>query len=256
MSSISSCRTRSVDKAQRTYRAIRLSSRHAAVFDAALPGSVLFACAGLGWTVVTAGGRRASPSLPSTTALSDPARTVCVLMSAWMLVYLVFLCCVSYAPSRYNVLFYPAMAALSAFALMEAPRVAAEIVERKLLLAIFGSLLICLAGQALRSRIALIDVSGMNALFWALACAFLIGSQLQRAKRIGVRHRYAEGSQPPEIWFTGLAIWAIVNCYWTGDWLLHITYRQKAADHWLASHVPPQSTLIGAAAPGSACRTG
>ena len=45
-------------------------------------------------------------------------------------------------------------------------------------------------------------------------------------------------------------IWAVVNTYWTGDWLLHLSYRQKEADRWLAERLPPNSTLIGDVAPG------
>jgi hypothetical protein len=34
-----------------------------------------------------------------------------------------------------------------------------------------------------------------------------------------------------------------------GGWLLHLTYRQKQADRWLAAHLPPDSVLLGDIAP-------
>src|SRR5581483_7081546 len=47
-----------------------------------------------------------------------------------------------------------------------------------------------------------------------------------------------------------LAVWAIVNLYWTGDWLRHLSYHQRDADRWLAAHLPANSVLLGAIAPG------
>jgi 4-amino-4-deoxy-L-arabinose transferase-like glycosyltransferase len=209
-----------------------------------------FACAGLGWMLVTRGGKTFRGSVLNVTEVDQTARAVLLLVAGWMAVYCLFLCAVSYAPSRYYVLFYPAMAALAAFSLVEAPRVLGEIVERKWAMALLAGFLVCLSGQALRSRIVLIDVSGMVALFWALTFAFLVGSKLDRGRRPTLRHRYAGGERPPEIWVTGLILWAVVNGYWTSDWLLHLSYRQQLADRWLAQTLPANSTVIGAVAPG------
>ena len=51
------------------------------------------------------------------------------------------------------------------------------------------------------------------------------------------------------LWLFGV-IWSVGNGYWYADWLLHLSYRQRDADRWLASHLPPGSVLIGAMAPG------
>jgi hypothetical protein len=214
------------------------------------PVQFSLACAGLGWAAITRAGRHATGESAGAPPLDRSGRAVLALAATWMAIYCGFLCCVSYAPSRYYVLFYPAMAALAALSLFEAPRIADEIIDNKLLAALLGSFLLCLAGQVLRSRLALIDVTGMHALFWALALAFLIGSRVQRGAPGAARRRYGAGPLPPEIWITSLAVWAIVNCYWTGDWLLHLTYRQRHADRWLGANLPPNSTLIGAVAPG------
>jgi 4-amino-4-deoxy-L-arabinose transferase-like glycosyltransferase len=208
------------------------------------------ALAGVSWAFVTRTGRKTRIGLTEDTSLARRTRAACALVASWAVISWVFLCCVNYAPSRYFVLFYPAMAALAAFTLVEAPRIVGEIVERKALLALLGSYILCLVGQVLRSRLTLIGVNDMSALFWGIALALFLGSQLKRKRSEGVRHRYAKGAQPPEIWITGLALWAIVNTYWTGDWLLHLTYRRKAADRWLAISLPSNSTLIGAVAPG------
>lgn len=44
--------------------------------------------------------------------------------------------------------------------------------------------------------------------------------------------------------------WIIGNGGWYADWLLHVSYRQRNADQWLAANLPPGSVLIGAVAPG------
>ncbi len=47
-----------------------------------------------------------------------------------------------------------------------------------------------------------------------------------------------------------LIVWLLVNGMWMQDWLLHLTYRQRDADRWLATHLPADSVLFGAVAPG------
>jgi 4-amino-4-deoxy-L-arabinose transferase-like glycosyltransferase len=208
------------------------------------------ALAGAGWMIFTNGGCSRRAAAMQGNGLSHATRATLWLSALWIITFWVFLSCVNYAPSRYNVLFYPPMAVLSAYTLFEATGICGEIIERKFLLAVLGSFLICLSSQAARSRLALIGPYSLNALFWGCALAFYIGSFLQQKRPSGTRHRYAEGSRPPEIWITCLAAWALVNGYWTADWLMHLTYRQRNADAWLAKNLPANSTLIGAVAPG------
>jgi len=213
------------------------------------PVQIAFSILGMSWVIVTRAGSRHGV-VTKDGALCNGASAIATVLAGWMTTYIAFLCFVSYAPSRYDVLFYPAMAGLSAFALFNSPRIAAEILERKLAMSVVGSFILALAGQVLRSRLQKIDIPGMTALFWSLTFAFWIGSSLNRRKPSGTRHQHAASEERPEIWLTGLLVWAVVNCYWTGDWILHLSYRQKAADHWLATNLPAGSTLIGAVAPG------
>jgi len=47
-------------------------------------------------------------------------------------------------------------------------------------------------------------------------------------------------------WVHGiLSLWAVVNILWLADWIRHMTYRQRAADHWLALNMPRNSVLLG-----------
>jgi 4-amino-4-deoxy-L-arabinose transferase-like glycosyltransferase len=104
-----------------------------------------------------------------------------VAMAGWLVLLLLFCCCVDYSPSRYYVLFYPALAALAAVGLTE----------------------------------------------WTVVAA-----------------------DSARLWFAALGIWAVINMGWYGDWLAHLTYRQRDADRWLAQHLPANSVLLGAWAPG------
>ncbi|HLJ56524.1 MAG TPA: glycosyltransferase family 39 protein [Chthonomonadaceae bacterium] len=208
------------------------------------------AIAAIFWAAATAAGGSSLRSLRGAITLRSDARAVIALLACWVAIYILFLACVNYAPSRYNVLFYPAMAALAAFALHEGPRIARDLFDRKPVLAVVGALLISLAGQALRFRIALISDNGMLAVFFGLTIALLIGMAMNGGRRPRDREWQHGTERPAELWMVGIAVWAVVNLYWTGDWLLHLTYKRKAADAWLAGHLPPNSTVIGDVAPG------
>jgi hypothetical protein len=118
--------------------------------------------------------------------LGEPQAACARYLACWLLLAMLPICCVNYAPSRYYVLFYPAMAGLAAIAVVH-----------------------CADVVPLRNRSV---VSRLPALL--------------------------------------LLAWGLIDLIWTGDWLLHLTYRQRDADRWLADHLPPGSVLIGAVAPG------
>ena len=107
-------------------------------------------------------------------------------LAGWFWILLVFVCIVDYAPSRYYVLFYPAMAGLAAVSL---------------------DFMLCHAA-----------LEGIQLRTWGMALL--------------------------------VTAWLGLNAYWYADWIVHLTYRQRAADHWLAAHLPANTVLIGAVAPG------
>jgi 4-amino-4-deoxy-L-arabinose transferase-like glycosyltransferase len=107
-------------------------------------------------------------------------------LSGWFLIMLLFVSTVDYAPSRYYVLFYPALAGLAALSL---------------------------------------------------------DALLRRAAQGGRR-------TPAGAVALIVAAWVGMNAYWYADWITHLTYRQRDADHWLAAHLPANSVLLGAVAPG------
>jgi 4-amino-4-deoxy-L-arabinose transferase-like glycosyltransferase len=118
--------------------------------------------------------------------LGEPQAACARYLALWLLLVMLPICCVNYAPSRYYVLFYPAMAGLAAIAAAHFD--------------------------------AVVPIPGRNLARMAPAVLLLA--------------------------------WGLINLGWLGDWLLHLTYRQREADRWLADHLPPNSVLLGAVAPG------
>ena len=107
-------------------------------------------------------------------------------LAGWLLMFLVFVSVVDYAPSRYYVMFYPALAGLAASAL-----------------------------------------------------DYALGATSRQAYK-SARHAA----------IVLAALWVGLSGYWYADWMGHLTYRQRDADAWLATHLPANSVLLGAVAPG------
>lgn len=131
-------------------------------------------------------------------------------LMGWVTIYLVFVCIVDYAPSRYYILFYPALAALAAVGLDRAAnfRVALPVSLSKWF------------SKWMPNNIPKMSPVLLKALAYHQIITIV------------------------------LCLWGGINFYWYADWLSTMTYRQRDADAWLATHLPPDSVLIGAAAPG------
>ncbi len=207
---------------------------------------------------------------------------VCWLLSMWLL-----LAVVSYSPSRYYVLFYPALAGLAGMGLVEWQALwqvwQSHAWWRGLLGAWLGyHVLEALVHQGrLGQDLLLYAAAGVGA--WLLVWGPGLGARgrgrsqglkplagkskcPQDTPRLAMRtaspvaDRLAvgpsDGSLPArhgiEVWvpLLGLGLWALVNGLWLGNWLGHLTFKQKQADAWLQDHLPKGSVLIGAVAPG------
>lgn len=166
-------------------------------------------------------------------------------VNAWMVGALVFLSISSYSPSRYYVLFYPALALVAAFALDRSIEILGMLVKRPLLAALPGGFAAC-------HLAILIWHYGKvpNDILIALATiAGVIGAIVAAQKSIGstwlrseARHRIV----PPV-----LLAWAAINTYYFADWLVNREYTQRDVGAWLTSHMAPNTVLIGDVAAGA-----
>ncbi len=199
----------------------------------------------------------------------------------WLLVLVGLLCVVSYSPSRYYVLFYPAMAALAGIGLVHGKEVWKVWAERPVWRALLGGWV----GYHLAEAVLHQGNSWHTVGLWSAALLGAWGLGRWNAPllspprpahsggreiappnpQLGGSSRRSPNS--PQTWgargagsqaWAGrgattlciLGLWAVVNGYWLGDWLGHLSYRQKQADAWLQQNLPPNSVLLGAIAPG------
>ena len=158
----------------------------------------------------------------------------------WLLVFWGLLCSIDYAPSRYYVLFMPAFAGLAGLTLSDVS-IFTHTVQNRAAAVIVG----LFAFHAAQSALHHLEIRGvaLPGLF-GLVCLALAWFLLPW--KGGLRYRTALRAVP----MAALLIWGSVNTYWTGDWLLHLTYRQRDADRWLTENLPANSILIGAVTPG------
>ncbi|HLV78831.1 MAG TPA: glycosyltransferase family 39 protein, partial [Chthonomonadaceae bacterium] len=160
-------------------------------------------------------------------------------LGLWLLAAWAVLAVVSYSPSRYYVLFYPALAGVAALALASMPEVARTIVASRWERAILGGFAAFHLAEAFLHR----QVAPNEIAVYVVSAAVLIALWFWplRWQAVVVSRRGVA---------IALALWAAVNLFWTGDWLTHLSYKEQDAGRWLAANLPPGSVLIGDVAPG------
>jgi len=167
-------------------------------------------------------------------------------LALWLVVFWGLLCSIDYAPSRYYVLFLPAFAGLTGLTLSDVDRFTSTL-RNRMAAPIYG-LFVFHSGQTALHHLGIAGVL----LPGLLGGACLVSAWFLLPRMRSVRDE--EGSRRQAIMkaapMAALVVWSVVNLYWTGDWLLHITYRQREADRWLAENLPANSVLIGAVTPG------
>ncbi len=170
----------------------------------------------------------------------------------WIMIYGVFFAVISYAPDRYYVLVYPAMMAVSALALCELPAIGRALLihnRRRTLLILFFIYhldVTIVHPKTVLDDILLAVLIAISAMISLRLPAML---QKERSEPTG-QHSLLRTSALHRLPMILIACWFAFNLYWLGDWLLHLTYRQRDADAWLAANVPANSVLIGDVAPG------
>lgn len=208
------------------------------------------AIVGIGWQVNRQWFAKKSDLEPNEQFRNDASSELFSMLAWWLIIFLVILLVSDYSPSRYYVLFYPAMSAIAAVTCFRMIPIGRELLQSKILVAPMSSFLMCLAIQSVRAHIELIRPEVMPPLFIGVVIAIYIGMLLQTEKQ---RNRMLiqrwDAREKSEIWIACLSLWAIVNVYWTGDWLQHISYRQRNIDRELTAILPPNSVLLGDVAP-------
>ena len=168
--------------------------------------------------------------------------------SGFLMLWLVFawsaFAIINYSPSRYYVLFYPALAGLAALMLVEIETAMRVVWSSRIARATVGSLLAYHTAEIVfrdgRSGAGWV-VSGISLM---VAVTLAVGPVRAGFVFPGVltKRRHATVGL--------LCMWALINVFWLGDWAMHLSYRQFELDRWLAGHLAIGTILIGDAAPG------
>ncbi len=156
----------------------------------------------------------------------------------WVAISWLVYSCISYAPDRYYVLFYPALAAISAIAVTSirdwwVPLRATWRLSPVAMLVGYHS-----AEAVIHHRYEWI-------LFVAAVVAGLVASPLNVHKV-----RSATVGAPRFAMCVVIGLWMVINTCWCLDWVRSLSYVRRNADRWLTANLPTGSVLIGDVAPG------
>jgi 4-amino-4-deoxy-L-arabinose transferase-like glycosyltransferase len=212
----------------------------------------------LAWLVLSFGrwrerirGRQPDAGEENVSGFGTPmqSRPAVAYLVVWFVLGWVTLAVISYSPSRYYVTLYPAMASLAAAAVWQIPAWLerarkAERWERQAIagLIAFGAFHAALAVVHYRGLWSASVVSAiLTALAVAVAAAALAGWSTWTSWL---------GKHRTKLVLVALGLWLSVNLVWMADWAFTIDYSQTRFSHWLGTHLPAGSVLIGDVAPG------
>ena len=184
-------------------------------------------------------------------------------LGGWLVSGLLTFGAVGYAPSRYYILFFPALAAVAALSTQYLPEVTRFLSQSQWRRALFGGFF------AYHFFLFIRPVSGLsgNIFVGALTlCATLLFWFLPRAKKTNSEIEQSAGAIKPKSkiqnpksfasFFPVVLLWAVLNALWLDDWMTHLAYSQRNVEHWLTANLPLNAVLIGDAAPGMSVNTG
>ncbi len=167
-----------------------------------------------------------------------------VLALCWLACAALFLNVASYSPSRYYLLFYPALALAAAFSLVNIAAVLKAVAGSRLAVLLLGAY--CSYHAALlvwhHATVAAMAAVGASALCGGASLLLLAAAVRARPEWMARCLRIAPAA--------ALIGWAGINACFTADWLAHLTYAQRDASRWLAMNMPPNTVMIGDVAPG------
>jgi 4-amino-4-deoxy-L-arabinose transferase-like glycosyltransferase len=158
----------------------------------------------------------------------------------------------SYAPSRYYVSFYPAMAALAAILLWRLPELWDTLRQRRLRAVILRGALIWFIGYHLLKNGLVLSGIRLPLLTQSLLLYGLpVLAALADRMFVSRSDMPTAASRSPLAAFSALfAFWLLFNACWLGHWLGTLRYTQYNLSRWLEQSLPPGSVLLGDVAPG------
>ena len=173
-----------------------------------------------------------------------PAGAVMQYLVFWLWTAWIGLAVVSYSPSRYYILFYPAMAALAAVAVERLDEIGSFLARNRMVAASLSAFFVYHTGLAFtHHRELFADV----VLFSLVGVAFVVVFIRLRRRVTEAGPRIGSGGSARTVLLT---LWLTIQAGWTADWLTHLRYAQRDTDRWLAANLPADTVLLGDIAPG------
>ncbi|MCX6378404.1 MAG: glycosyltransferase family 39 protein [Armatimonadetes bacterium] len=172
----------------------------------------------------------------------DSTRACMNFLVAWLVAGGVLFSALAYSPSRYYILFYPALAGVAGFTLVRLERAVKSLLEwRGGLLALGGWL-----GFHIPLAVRPLNVAGYTAVGVGVVLGAGTGYLLWK--------RGAKYSHRLTAVFA-LNLFLIVSALRLGDWARNLSYSRQEAEQWIQANIPPNSVLIGDMASGVAIDT-
>ncbi len=163
------------------------------------------------------------------------ARWLLDFCALWLAAGVLLMCTISYAPSRYYVIFWPPLCVLAAYGV------------ECLLRSETGSLPGGLWPTAAAVSVYVLQAAWMHAGPCRVLLAAVATVPLVIVRAATGRDRLFRGQRIAAL---VVGLWLVTNAIWLTDWARSVTYRQCGADAWLERHLPAGSVIIGAVAPG------
>lgn len=172
----------------------------------------------------------------------DSTRACMNFLVGWLLVGAGLFSVLAYSPSRYYILFYPALAGVAAFTLVRIERALKSLLEwRGGLIALGGWL-----GFHIPLAVRPLNPAGYAAVAGGLAFGVWAGYLLwKHGEKFANRLTAA----------VALSLFFAASGLRLGDWARSLSYSRNEAEAWIRANVPPNSVLIGDMASGVALDT-
>jgi 4-amino-4-deoxy-L-arabinose transferase-like glycosyltransferase len=156
----------------------------------------------------------------------------------WFLLGVLLCSVIGYAPSRYYILFYPAMCGVVGWLCVRWERVLTQWAKHPVACALLGAycgfhLVLTFRPHHLGGYVGV----GVGAVL-GLLLAKPVLLRFSRLKPMGL-----------------VCFFALFSGYWLQDWLLHLRYTRQEVQGWIEQNIPQQSVLLGDVASGVAIDT-
>ncbi len=172
----------------------------------------------------------------------DATRAGMSFLVGWLVVGVVLFSVLAYSPSRYYILFYPALAGVVGFGMVRLQRVLEALVSWRMGLLLLGGWL----GFHIPLAVRPLNPAGYTSVGLGTVLGIGAGLLLWKQGSNGIKRLTA-----PVV----VLLFVTVSSLRLTDWARNLSYSRQEVEHWIQGNVPPNSVLVGDMASGVALDT-